>query len=317
MAKTTRAGRLAHRLEALDALDGDRADGYDKALIALKQLWQGGRRPPQIRLRAAFLEVSQSAPGPPPLTRLIDSRGYGLRVALLALLVAQTKKGSAAHHLDLPLIAASSDEVAWTDLVVAPVVAGKGSASRGAREKRARSARAALTRIARSDVSLAELPHAHEPKGGYDEVHLFEDTGPRSAGLPVRYRIPHPGKDVLEVPVDFFLKGWIYVVEDTEIATYLMYRRLCAEVSPAHISSDRRQERFGIKQSAWETYWLLEGSGLLLVEHDENRRPDGTFVEQSDGVTPRRHRFTLRDEGLSNDGLLAVWSAVERRTGRR
>jgi hypothetical protein len=316
MAKGTRAGRLTHRLEALDAIGADRARGYDKALKALKQLWQPGRQPQQIRLRAAFMEASPPATDPPPLSQLIASRGYALRVALLALFAAQIKKGAAAHHLELPLIATRSDEIAWTDLVVAPVAPGKGSAARSAHDKRTRSARAALTRIAQPDISLAELPRAHQPKGGYDEVRLYEDTGPRTFGHPVPYRIPNSGNDVLDIPVNFFLNGWIYVLEDTELVTYLMYRRLCSQASPAHISSDLRRERFGIKQSAWENYWLLVDSGLLLVEHDENRRPDGTFAEQSAGATPLRHRFTLRDEGLSNDGLRVVWGAVDRRMGR-
>jgi hypothetical protein len=315
MAEETRARRLAHRLDALDRIDADRSAGYDKTLAALKQLWERGRQPAHIRLRAPFVEASLPA-AEPPLSKLIAPRGYAMRVALLALFAAQTKKGSNPHHLDLPLIATRSDEIAWTDLVVAAVAAGEGSASRSPQIKRTRSARAALTRIAKSDISLADLPRAGLPKGGYDEVHLYEDTGPRSAGHPVPYRIPHPGKEVLDIPVGFFLNGWIYVLEDTELATYLMYRRLCAQVSPAHISSDLRQERFGIKQSAWENYWLLADSGLLLVEPDENRRPDGTFAAQSAGATPRRHRFTLHDESLSNDGLPVVWAAVDRRIGR-
>jgi hypothetical protein len=312
MSTSTRVSRLAHRLDVLDALDEGRSQGYDKSLAALKHLWEGGRKPTSIRLRALFIEVS-SAVGKAPASLLINSRGHALRVALLALFVAQTKRGSAPHLLDLPLSAKRSADVAWEDLIVTAANAGPGSASRKVHQKRAGSARAALNRLARPDVSLLDLPRLGQRKGVYDEVRLFEDSGPRAMGLPVAYSIPTAGMDVVTVPVDFFLNGWLYVLEDTEIATYLMYRRLCSQSTPAHISAEVREQRFGIKQSAWEQYWVLASTGLLLVESDENRRPDGTFADQSSGATPRRHRFTLRDDGLTVDALGVVWSAVDRR----
>jgi hypothetical protein len=237
-------------------------------------------------------------------------------MALLVLFMAQAKRGAAPHFLDLPLSATRSKDVGWEDLIVTASGPGRGSASRKMHEKRAASARSALARLSRPDISLLELPRSGKRKGGYDEVRLFEDVGPRKVGLPVRYSVPTAGKGVVTVPVDFFLKGWIYVLEDTEIATYLMYRRLCSLSSPSHISADDRETRFGIKQSAWEQYWLLESSGLVVVEADENRRADGTFIDQSAGATPRNHRFTLRDEGLAADALSMVWAAIDGRTSR-
>jgi hypothetical protein len=237
-------------------------------------------------------------------------------MALLVLFIAQAKRGAAPHVLDLPLSATHSEDVGWEDLIVTASGPGRGSASRKVHQKRAASARSALTRLSKPDISLLELPLSAKRKGGYDQVRLFEDVGPREVGLPVSYTVPTAVKGVVTVPIDFFLKGWIYVLEDTEIATYLMYRRLCSLSSPSHISADDREARFGVKQSAWEQYWLLESSGLVVVEADENRRPDGTFIDQSAGATPRNHRFTLSDEGLAANALSMVWAAVDRRTGR-
>lgn len=314
MATKTRASRLAARLRSLEALDEVKASGYETALTALRQFHDDGRQPQSVRVRSRFIEVAPPSTAP-PLSLLINSRGYALRVALLALFIAQTRPGSSPHVLDMPLSPTRkrSSQVAWEDLIVTPAGPGAGSASRAVHAKRAGSARSALQRLARPDVSLLELPNSGKRKSGYDMVRLLEDSGPRAVGLPVSYSIPATTKDVVTVPVDFFLKGWVYVLEDTEIATYLMYRRLCAQSSPAHISAVRRGEIFGVKQSAWEQYWVLADSDLVVVEADENRRPDGTFVDMSTGVTPRRHRFTLHDEGLASDALRVVWNTVERR----
>jgi hypothetical protein len=118
---------------------------------------------------------------------------------------------------------------------------------------------------------------------------------------------------VVTIPVDFFLKGWVYVLEDSEIVTYLMYWYLCGMNSPAHISAEDRRDRYGIKQSTWEQYWVLESSGLLGVEADEARRQDGTYTGLRLGATPRRHMFALTDAGLHRDALLAVVDALGRR----
>lgn len=297
----------------LDAYERGQSPAYGTSLAALAQLRENGRRPDAVRLRSRFLDVGTGGDGHPPLSLLIDSRGHSLRVALLALFMAQIKKGSAPHVLDLPLSARSSGDVGWEDLIVTPADAGVGSSSRKVHQKRAGSARAALNRLARPDVSLMELPRSGQRKGGYDEVRLLEDSGRRTVGLPLPYTIPGAGKDVVAIPVDFFLNGWLYVLEDTEISTYLMYRLLCARQSPAHISASDRAGRFGIKQSAWEQHWLLAASGLVDVEPDENRRPDGTFVDHSAGASPRNHRFVLRDEGLKANALGVVWAAIDRR----
>lgn len=315
MAKGTRASRLNRRLDALDALDPQRSQVYATALSSLTHLWNQGRRVGSVSVRRSFIETH--TPGvAPPASRLISSRGHSLRVALLALFIAQNKRGSAQHLLNVPLIAKQSEDVAWADLIVSAPRIGPGSTARGARAKRAISARAALNRLSKPEISLMDRPGSAQRKGGYDVVHLFEDTGPRALGSPVSYTTPGSGEDVVTIPVEFFLHGWIYVLEDTEIVTYLMYRHLCSRSSPApaHISAHDRESRYGINQAAWEQYWLLENAGLLLVQADENRRADGTFADQSSGAKPLRHRFTTHDEGLQQDGLHVIWAAVDART---
>lgn len=312
MATSSRASRLTRRHAALRHLETRRDQGYAKTLTALGTL-ASMRKSDEIRLRAEFISVSVPSSVKPPAALLVNSRGHALRMALLALFIAQTKAGSAPHVLNIPLSAIDEKTIAWEDLLLTQAHAGAGSTSRQVHEKRANSARGALNRLARPDISLLELPLSNKRKGGYDQVRLFTDTGPRAVGSPVPYTLPSGPGGVVTIPVDFFLKGWIYVLEDSEIVTYLMYRYLCGMNSPAHISAEDRRDRFGIKQSTWEQYWVLESSGLLGVEADEARRQDGTYAGVRLGATPQRHRFTLTDAGLDRDALPAVVDALARR----
>lgn len=297
----------------LDAIKEESAHGYDKALSALEVLWTRGRQPTQVLIRAPFVETLTDVP--PPVSQLVNGRGHALRVGLIALMAAQCKKGPAPHVLDLELTSKVHTDVGWDDLIVSASEAGDGSASRPVRQKHAGSARNALRRLAAPEVSLVQLPQPLPAKGGYDNVHLFEDSGPRALGHPVPYTLPDATRDVLAVPIDFFLRGWVYVLEDAEIATYLMYRRLCAQSHPipAHISAAARKAVYGITQAAWETHWVLNEAGLLIVEPDEHRRADGTFDGQSAGAVPRRHRFTLSDAGLASDALPVLWRVIDER----
>jgi hypothetical protein len=315
MAKLTRAARLERRLVSLEAITTDRAKGYDKALNSLKELWTRGRQPARILVRVPLMETTTGAP--PPVSQLVNGRSHALRVALIALMAAQCKKGPAPHVLDLGLTSKDHNEVGWDDLIVSASVAGDGSSSRPVDQKHAASARHALRRLSDPAISLVQLPDPLPAKGGYDNVHLFEDSGPRALGHPVPYTVPDVGDDVVAVPIQFFLNGWVYVLEDAEIATYLMYRRLCAHFhpGPAHVSAAVRKGVYGITQAAWEMHWVLEESGILLVEADERRRADGTFDGHSAGAVPRRHRFTLHDPGLEADALPVLWHVIDERMG--
>lgn len=306
----TRPERQQQRADALGALEERPDAGYQQALAALARVHteNGGRQ--AIHVRRRFFEVPMDAEAKPPATLLVSPRGHSLRMALLVLFVAQSKSGPDHHVLKLKLSASASDEVAWVDLLMTPAKVGETSAGKKVLRRRADSARAALKKLADPGVSFIELPESVKQKGAYDEVRLFEDVGPRSYGPPVRYTVPQPSEPTIAIPVDFFLKGWIYVLEDTEILTYLMYRSLCARTEPAHISAHDRECRFGIGSSAWERYNVLENSGLLTVEHAVGRRDDGTFEGQASGATPERHHFSLKDAGLAQDAVPAVREAL-------
>lgn len=229
-----RAARLQRRLVHLDALDEGAGGAFTPATKALELWVSQGSAVDAVRVRPAFIERSLPAAGKPPASLLINGRSHALRTALLALFLAQTSKGGLRHVLNLPLRARTEDQVAWTDLIVSRATEGDGSHSRRVPAKRAASARQAIDRLTRPDISLMELM-SRERVGRYDQVRLFHESGPRAIGDPLTYGLP--GSGFLEIPPAFFLNGWIFVLEDTEIATYLMYRRLCAGGAIARIST--------------------------------------------------------------------------------
>lgn len=310
---SARTDSLSTRVERLARLDDGSSQPYTASLRALQLRWStSAQQPAAILVRRAFLQRNLISGAPSSVSRLINPRGHALRTALLMLFLAQTQAGRSPHILRVPLHGQSGDHVAWADLVVSGAIYGQGSSSRSPRELRAASARAAIDRLARSDVALVELLN-NDRVGRYDRLRLMEDSGPRAIGAQLPYTMPS-AKESVTIPVGFFVNGWIYALEDTEIATYLMYRSQCpADGGLTAITAGDRDEIYGVKRSAWEQYWVLVDSGILHLEPDPHRRPDGTYIDQGDGAHPLPHRFGLVDAGLAEDGRTQVLEAVRAR----
>src|SRR5690606_13047042 len=111
-------------------------------------------------------------------------------------------------------------------------------------------------------------------------------------------------EDVVEIPIDFFLQGWVYVLTPSEIALWLMLRDLrqlrcrSSGESTVVVNGDTRLRIYGVKKDAYKEWWLLELAGLLGVQVDLKRRDDGTVVGFDPDDPPSPHRFTLNDDGL-------------------
>lgn len=264
MSESTRSGRLLKRLEVLDALDPQgkqRAESpYVKAKAALA-LWasrQDKAPVTDIFVRQKFI-LRQSGNDPdPPLKQLISSRGHKLQFALIALFFAQCQQPPG-RRLALPLRAQPDDDaIAWTDLLAIPVKEGPGSTSREDLPRRERSARSALDALATPEISLVEFAESKAGKK-YRDIRLLQDSGPRTTGPAAPYTVPESSVPVVRIPTSFFTNGWVFVLTDAEIATYLMYRHLCAEsiTDSAHVTAGGRKARFALEKSTWESYPVL------------------------------------------------------------
>jgi hypothetical protein len=308
-------------------------DQVSLAVAALSKVYaDGGRGLTHIDVRASFItrrvepegEMSDRRPPDdwdPPMIAVTSPRGIAYQLELLALFVAQAQKDRHKDRqvtLKLALDTTNARDTDWIDLVVAHAGSTQDAVQAASRrDNRLRQVKGALDTLVRN--SLVHLPNAGSARGKYEGLQLFDEGGPRPTGAPLRYRVPEPGdKDVIPVPVDFFLKGWIYVLTPSEIALWLMLRHrhemLATPSQPApviSITGDVRLRRYGVKKDAYKAWWLLHAAGLIDVDVDPARRFDGTVEEFDHADPPAPHRFILTDAGLNKPAPASVMHALD------
>lgn len=317
---STRSERLQARRDHLVGIGGvpatrnATATAYEIARNSVGTLYARRRVPPEvIRVRQDF--VRSAGPGAPPLSTVVSSSGRSVTFALLALFVAQTKPGPAPHVLGLNMRPQPRVDVGWTDLTCIPPIQSTGDKSKGLLRRQSQRAGAALTALSGPGAALIYRPNASRSKGVYDNCELLMDTGPRGNGPQQSYQVP-AGDEVavcLEIPVEFFTNGWVFVLTDAEILTYLMLRHVLLTRGQEYVTGDDRREEYGVTDYAYEQHPTLELAGLLHSERDPGRRPDGTFEDYRRGATPTVARFAVTSNGLVKDGLIQVQEAVKAR----
>lgn len=181
------------------------------------------------------------------------------------------------------------------------------------RDARLRQVKRALDTLAAK--GLVALPNQRAARGKHKDFRLLDEGGLRLTGPPVPYRVPVAGgKGLIDVPVDFFLRGWVYVLTKSEIALWFMLRHLqvLGGVPGAELTifGADRLRRYGLKKDAYKAWWLLERAGLIEVQVDPSRRPDSTVIDFDPANPPATHRFKLRDEGLGQPAAQAVKDAL-------
>lgn len=325
----TVADRLEKRQDRLAVLQDSDGHDVDKQvrMVLAGVLADGGRAPSTIKVRRPFVRLAASGTEPvsdrqrlgteekPPVARLISPRGIALRTALTMLFVAQCvqRRQNGRPVVNFPMIATASKPIGWTDLVTA--VADKAPTSEYAMNRRGlreRQIKRAMDRLADSDVALVELPRSGTRRK-YAEIQLNLDEGPRLVGSALRYEVPGPREKTLDVPVGFFLNGWIHALTDSEIATWLMFRDLQVEHGPGgpdgdglHLSGQERLKFYGLSKDAWESHRMLGHFGLMTADWADGRREDGTYEDYDSNAAPPRHRFHLDDTPLQLPGLSTV-----------
>jgi hypothetical protein len=260
--------RLQARKRRLAALlESGQVDRVTKAIAALHA---GGNAPSVIRVRSQFVHTeTPAAPGDaqsPVASRLRSPRGQALRLYLLAIFVAQCVEppGARVVTTNRPLVRTGDDTTpGWTDLFTAPVYGpppGKMTKERtGPRAKVERQLKSGLDRL--EEAGLVELGPARS-KTRYDGFALMAETGRGELAEPAYYTIP-VGVNVVLIPAEFFTRGWLWALSDSEIACYLMFRHLAREYPLAHQSTgvfvygQVREEHYGLPRDAYEAHILL------------------------------------------------------------
>ncbi|MFE7757653.1 hypothetical protein [Streptomyces sp. NPDC057429] len=115
--------------------------------------------------------------------------------------------------------------------------------------------------------ALVSVPRGTRGQRLYEEFSLMEEGGRGDMPTPDHYSVPArswTAAKTITLPKDFFLKGWIQVLNPSEVATWLILRRMSQWAPTKHrlsgvfLTTRPRMQIFGLRDDAWE-----DGCGRL------------------------------------------------------
>lgn len=241
----------------------------------------------------------------------MSPNGFALRFYLIALLEAQSRTRIGARP-DNPVPLRREDSTidqAWTDYVAtAAVASGAGKTRRSVMDKKARQLQTTLKRLHAED--LVDLPNSLRTKGSYEGFLLQRDDIIPGRGTDL-YRIP-TAEDSFPVPLTLFTEGWIYVLEDSELALLLITIRNLSKhgAQPLPLSGENRSLRYGLGEDAFEAHRVLEYLSLVDVSSDHRRQSNGRIANYEDQGQGEPHTLQFLPEGLSQPAVTTFLSAI-------
>lgn len=248
---------------------------------------------------------AQTLGGRPPFSRLINRKGWALHLELAAIAMG--------HFRAEPLVRPDLSDIRNTGKGSWAVILGDA----GKEEPRRRHVTDALVRLKENNL-VALRSRRGKRYQLFDDWELFDEDGSRQ-----RYTVPEGdvlGEGVLNVSVEFFLRGWASVLTGPEIVAYLMLRHLSVQYSLSHarpgvgvgIAPSMREGKFGVTKGTYAALNELEEFGL--VERVTPRQPG-----KVKGDKPREvDRWRVVREALQRDGFDTVSTVLrERRTPAR
>ena len=317
---------------------------------AVSKVWQqeGGRRPPAIWLRPGFLIAPRDESGrhPGPMSRLISSRGVALRFYLLAVFDALCRPPSGEPWRNTRPV---SGRRGWADLIAVDAAYSRPARAYqlGTRQtrtldtSRARQVQSALRQLEElGDQALAEVPRKANGKDrDYAAFLLMKETGRGGEPTPDYYTPgPSPVHGAVDIPVQFFLNGWVQLLYPSEIATWLTLRLLRSWFPGQHneggvyLYGKDREDAFGLLRDSYEDSCrsLLE-FGLI-----RRARPTGSVpgdpavpptladffamasqmmptVDENGQVRHQANLYQLADGGLDEQAYPVVLTSVQAR----
>ncbi|WP_367540433.1 hypothetical protein [Streptomyces globisporus] len=316
-----------------------------KASEALGEIWEAGKKPDPIVLRSAFLHAEGERSR---LTKLVLPRGIALRLYLLAVFEAQCRLDAGdIWQSDRPLKGTNS----WSTLVaidgaydtaagaydaalkhMPPELRGSARAeerwrTRRLEELKLRQVKGALKTLEElgKEDALVSIPRSARGHRSYEDFLLMEEGGRGDMPAPDLYTVSTrswTGTRTITLPADFFLKGWIQVLNPSEVATWLILRRMSQWAPRKHMLSGvfltarPRMQAFGLRDDAWEDGCrrLLEFGLIRYAEPPEG--PEAAVESIGDPVAKalfsqpyhvrqayEPHYWQLTDDGLAEDAV--------------
>ncbi|MFD9223545.1 hypothetical protein ACFWDI_26910 [Streptomyces sp. NPDC060064] len=313
------------------------------ACEALDGIWKAGKQPGSMVLRSTLLRADGERSR---LTKLVLSRGIALRFYLLAAFEAQCRLDTGDPWQNvLPLKGSGS----WSALVA--IDGGYDTASgtydtaldnmppelrssarveelwrkrklEALRLQQVKGALRTLEELGQEDA-LVTMPRGARGQRLYENFSLMEESGRGDKQTPDFYTVPAlhwAAHKTITLPKDFFLKGWIQVLNPSEVATWLILRMMSQWAPKKHhtsgvfLTTRPRMQLFGLRDEAWEDgcQRLLEFGLIRHAEPPETE--DAAEGADSDPVMralfsqPTRvrqryepHFWQMTDGGLAQD----------------
>lgn len=179
-------------------------------------------------------------------------------------------------------------------------------------DNRARQMKYAFDRLAAPDLGLVVLPRAGQRRDRYRDLQLLNEGGVQPGGTAPIYKRPTANETTIDIPIAFYLNGWVNVLTDAELAAWLMFRHRYQTALPAAatdgitLGGQVRLARYGLGRTVWDEHKTLSLFGLLRHERDDRRRDDGTVDEYTADGPGRKHRFWVTDGVLDEDARVHV-----------
>ncbi len=237
---TSRAALLERRRRRIEELT--REDLDERVRNGLRRLWEQGRSPEVVRVRPVLIRTGEVVrDGRPPVrpaaARLLRPRGIALRFYLLALFEAQCRKGPGASITNVMRLAQGDGEVTWVDLVAVDAAGDRRTKEPRTRlDNRIRQVKGAVDTL--REEGLAELERANGVRR-YAGFTLMHESGRGELATPRTYTVPKANEGTIDLPVGFFLNGWVHVLQPSEIAAWLMFRDLAWRFPNEHVENAR------------------------------------------------------------------------------
>ncbi|WP_327705553.1 hypothetical protein OG530_31625 [Streptomyces decoyicus] len=157
-------------------------------------------------------------------------------------------------------------------------------------------------------------------------LQLLCENGTSTDSSAIPYRVPNDIEPYVEIPVEFFLRGWVHVLTNSEIAALLMwFDRLkysgtmvgAEEGDPltvTFVTGDVKQGLYGLGREAYETHQTLDAYQLLDVIRPEKRYDSGKWEGYSNDASDLLcHRVSLAPAGFDRDAGEIVEDVLQRR----
>lgn len=327
LAPRTALSRIDARLAHLRRI-GDPESGLtvEQASTALQQVHELGAAPASILVRRQFLARSQplqidgdhdKTPRlKPALARLVRPRGVLLKLELILIFLAQVRRGPAAR-IGYPVM--PDPDVDGSRGLIDLLATGNQRQPevhyrRTRPGMRARQVTNALKTLAAADFQLVELAPANVDHQPFQTMSLNREPGAQPTGDIYPYKRPAASAAVVSIPIEFFTRGWIQVMTDSEIANWLMWRdrgemRQSAFSTAGELSmgADTRLGVYDLTRDIWDTHQMLTRVGLMNLDPGEVVAPG---AGRGNRFRRELHKFGLDDKPLGKDAHASMLAAV-------